>query len=122
MTIYDCVLPQFDEHVEQRKQELEDKRDVYRMARKAPGIPKQVEVFVYSGIINPCNLQKRLIFRGLHNNNNYATRLFELRVKNSVIPARVLKKLERDIYFFLFPKLREKVSFALVCYAIFINR
>ena len=70
LTIYDCVLPQFDEHAEQRKQELEDKRDVYRMARKAPGIPKQVEVFVYSCIINPRNLQKQLIFRGLHNNNN----------------------------------------------------
>ena len=91
LTIYDCVLPQFDEHAEQRKQELEDKRDVYRMARKAPGIPKQVEVFVYSCIINPRNLQKQLIFRGLHNNNityNYATRLFELRVKNRVIPER----------------------------------
>lgn len=43
LTKYDCVLPQFDENPEQRKQELEDKREVYRMARKAPGIPKQVE-------------------------------------------------------------------------------
>lgn len=43
LTVYDCVLPQFDENPEQRKQELEDKREVYRLARKAPGIPKQVK-------------------------------------------------------------------------------
>lgn len=43
LTKYDCVLPQFDEHPEQRKEELEDKRGVYRLSRKAPGIPKQVE-------------------------------------------------------------------------------
>ena len=42
LTQYDCVLPQFDENSEQRKQELEDKRDLYRLSRKAPGIPKQV--------------------------------------------------------------------------------
>ena len=42
LTEYDCVLPQFDECKEQRKKELEDKRDVYRLSRKAPGIPKQV--------------------------------------------------------------------------------
>lgn len=43
LTEYDCVLPQFDECKEQRKKELEDKRDVYRLSRKAPGIPKQIE-------------------------------------------------------------------------------
>ena len=42
LTPYDCVLPQFDENPEQRKQELEDKRELYRLSRKAPGIPKQV--------------------------------------------------------------------------------
>lgn len=46
LTRYDCVLPQFDEHPEQRKQELEEKREVYRLARKAPGIPKQVGLLI----------------------------------------------------------------------------
>ena len=42
LTRYDCVLPQLDENVEQRKLELDDKREIYRLSRKAPGIPKQV--------------------------------------------------------------------------------
>ena len=42
LTQYDCVLPQFDENPQQRKRELEEKREVYRLSRKAPGIPKQV--------------------------------------------------------------------------------
>ena len=42
LTQYDCVLPQFDENSEQRRRELEEKREKYRLMRKAPGIPKQV--------------------------------------------------------------------------------
>ena len=42
LTKWDCVLPQFDQHPDQRKQELEEKRELYVMSRKAPGIPKQV--------------------------------------------------------------------------------
>ena len=44
LTQYDCVLPQFDENPEQRKQELEDKRDLYRLSIKEPGFPKQVRL------------------------------------------------------------------------------
>jgi len=40
---YDCILPQFDPNKDQRKWELENKRKVYVLSRKAPGIPKQVE-------------------------------------------------------------------------------
>ncbi|XP_048579793.1 polyunsaturated fatty acid 5-lipoxygenase isoform X2 [Nematostella vectensis] len=43
LTKYDCMLPQFDDHPEQRKRELEEKRELYRLVRKAPGIPKQIE-------------------------------------------------------------------------------
>lgn len=42
ITKYDCVLPQYDKHPEQRVKELEDKRQLYVMSRKAPGLPKQV--------------------------------------------------------------------------------
>lgn len=42
LTKYDCMLPQFDDHPEQRKRELEEKQKVYVLCRKAPGCPKQV--------------------------------------------------------------------------------
>lgn len=43
ITKFDCVLPQFDKHPEQRKKELEEKRQLYVMSRKAPGLPKQID-------------------------------------------------------------------------------
>jgi arachidonate 5-lipoxygenase len=44
LTKYDCMLPQFDDHPEQRKLELEEKRKLYVLIRKAPGCPKQVQI------------------------------------------------------------------------------
>ena len=42
ITKYDCILPQFDENQEQRALEILEKRRTYGLARKKPGIPKQV--------------------------------------------------------------------------------
>lgn len=42
LTKYDCMLPQFDDHPEQRKLELAEKQKLYVLCRKAPGCPKQV--------------------------------------------------------------------------------
>lgn len=42
ITKYDAVLPQFDEQQEQRKEELERKREKYIFTEKAPGLPRQV--------------------------------------------------------------------------------
>lgn len=39
---YDCLLSQYDENIEQRTQEIMEKRRVYVLCRKKPGIPKQV--------------------------------------------------------------------------------
>ena len=39
---YDAVLPQFDDRKEQRREELEEKRNKYKFAEKAPGLPRQV--------------------------------------------------------------------------------
>ena len=47
LTKWDCVLPQFDKNPEQRKEELEEKRQVYVMSRKAPGLPKQVRRLMF---------------------------------------------------------------------------
>ena len=38
----DTSLPQFDEHIEQRATELEEKRAIYVLCEKAPGLPAQV--------------------------------------------------------------------------------
>eukprot|EP00112_Aurelia_sp_Birch-Aquarium-sp1_P026556 Seg949.7 transcript_id=Seg949.7/GoldUCD/mRNA.D3Y31 product="Arachidonate 5-lipoxygenase" protein_id=Seg949.7/GoldUCD/D3Y31 len=40
---YDAVLPQFDDRKIQRREELEEKRQKYTFAEKAPGLPRQVE-------------------------------------------------------------------------------
>lgn len=42
---YDAVLPQFDNHKKQRKDELLRKCEQYRFAEKAPGLPRQVSTF-----------------------------------------------------------------------------
>lgn len=47
LTKYDCMLPQFDDHPEQRKLELEEKRKLYVLKQKAPGCPKQVLEQIY---------------------------------------------------------------------------
>ena len=39
---YDSNLPQFDDQQEQRRKELEKKRQVYVLANKVPGMPMQV--------------------------------------------------------------------------------
>lgn len=39
----DTSLPQFDEYVDQRKKELEEKRKTYIFSQKAPGMPSQVQ-------------------------------------------------------------------------------
>ena len=101
LTEYDCVLPQFDECKEQRKKELEDKRDVYRLSRKAPGIPKQVSgtvsinvaveicfILLYS--VSPqewrlfiAGLQFRGKFWGIYN-RHYATDLKHLQTISQI--------------------------------------
>ncbi|KAL9968315.1 hypothetical protein ACROYT_G026674 [Oculina patagonica] len=73
LTQYDCVLPQFDENPQQRKQELEDKREVYRLSRKAPGIPKQIE---------SCPRDERFSNEQKWNTN---VRMFELAVECQLI-------------------------------------
>lgn len=42
ITKNDCVLPQFDDNQEQRALEILEKRRNYGLARRKPGIPKQV--------------------------------------------------------------------------------
>ncbi len=40
---YDSVLPQFDDRKQQRKEELDGKREKFKFVEKAPGLPRQVK-------------------------------------------------------------------------------
>ncbi|XP_013386239.1 allene oxide synthase-lipoxygenase protein-like [Lingula anatina] len=39
----DCKLPQDDQEIDQRKEELTEKRKIYELEQKAPGLPAQVK-------------------------------------------------------------------------------
>lgn len=40
--VYDSILPQFDKRVNQRSQELQEKRKFYRFCEDCLGLPRQV--------------------------------------------------------------------------------
>ena len=42
--VYDSVLPQFDEHLEQRRKELEEKKERYAFAVFNPDVPRRVSL------------------------------------------------------------------------------
>ncbi|KAK6172842.1 hypothetical protein SNE40_016420 [Patella caerulea] len=45
---FDTSLPQCDEHPEQREMELKDKKKLYQFAQKAPGMPIQVRLWLFT--------------------------------------------------------------------------